>query len=77
MIAERFTALTSLSVLEKWILTAERYEDVESRADEFPVHPEVLAAIEARFTVFDSGETTKSMTESLSLPIPLMAPRRW
>ena len=60
MIAERFPALASLSVLEKWTLAAELYEEVESRADEVPVDPEVLAAIAARFTVFESGETTAS-----------------
>ena len=60
MIAERFPALTSLSVLEKWTLAAELYEEVESRADELPMDQEVLTAIETRFAAFESGETTAS-----------------
>ncbi len=60
MIAERFPALASLSVLEKWTLAEELYEEVESCADEVPVDPEVLAAIEARFSAFESGMAVAS-----------------
>ena len=60
MIAERIPALSSLSVLEKWTLAAELHEEVERRADELSVDPEVMTAIESRFAAFEAGETTAS-----------------
>ncbi len=60
MIAERFPGLTSLSVMEKWALAAELYEEVERRADEMPLDPGVMAAIETRYAAYESGDTAAS-----------------
>ena len=60
MIAERFPALSSLTVLEKWTLAAELYDEVERRADEVPVDPDAEAAIAARCADYHAGKMTGS-----------------
>ena len=56
MIAERIPALASLSIVEKWTLAAELFEEVERREEELPVDARILALVEDRFARYERGE---------------------
>jgi hypothetical protein len=56
MIAERIPALAGLSIMEKWALAVELFDEVERREEELPVDTRIVALVEERFARYERGE---------------------
>ena len=63
MIVEQIPAVKKLSLLDKWRLANELWDEVEEHQQELPTGPEIMAIVERRFADHERDPSTAMSLE--------------